>query len=288
MELGGKDAAIVLNDAHGLPSVASILLRGVFQSAGQNCVGIERVIAEEGAYKRLLALVEPRIKALRVGSALDNSNVDVGAMISSAPFDRLESLISEAVAQGARLLAGGKRYSDPSSPSGSFFTPTLLADVTPSMRIAQEELFAPIFLLMRASSPADAVAIANGTAYGLGASIFGSNRSVLNKCVDDLQAGMVSVNDFAVYYAVQLPFGGVKGSGYGRFAGEEGLRSLCNLKSVCVDRWPGVSTSIPPAVDYPIKNAKRAWEFCRGIIELGYGIGLGQRGEGVWRLAKNA
>lgn len=293
VELGGKDPAIILEDDPNikrLHQIASILLRGVFTSAGQNCIGIERVIVLPTSYDPLISILEPRIRALRVGSALDEPDeVDVGAMISDSSFDRLERLIADSVAQGAKLLVGGKRYVHPKHPQGHYFSPTLLVDVRPHMRIAQEEVFAPICVLMRANSVDDALAMANSTPYALGASVFGPAASEdVEKCVRGVRAGMVSVNDFAVYYAVQLPFGGVAGSGYGRFAGEEGLRALCNVKSVCRDRWPllGVRTSIPGVIDYPARSAARAWRFCHGMVELGYGERW-RRVEGLWRMVRN-
>ncbi|MCJ1249613.1 Meiotic Sister-Chromatid recombination aldehyde dehydrogenase [Trapelia coarctata] len=289
VELGGKDPAIILDDVRNLPKVASILMRGVFQSAGQNCIGIERIIALPAIYPKLISLLEPRIKTLRLGSALTDSDVDVGAMISPDAFSRLEALISEAVSQGAKLLAGGKRYHHPKHPKGHYFQPTLLVDVTPTMRIAQEEVFAPICTVLRASSVADAISLANSTPYALGASVFGSSRRNLDAVVKNVKAGMVSVNDFAVYYAVQLPFGGVGGSGYGRFAGEEGLRAICNTKAVCRDRWPGLlSTGIPPAVDYPITSAQKAWEMCRGVVGFGYGMSVGEKAAGLWGIVRNS
>ncbi|KAJ5698915.1 hypothetical protein N7462_000920 [Penicillium macrosclerotiorum] len=306
VELGGKDPAVILDDARtvrNLPAIASILMRGVFQSAGQNCIGVERVVALPGTYDKLIELVKPRIQALRLGSILldtpanSTTTPDMGAMISPASFDKLEGLISEAIAQGARLLAGGKRYSHPKHPQGHYFAPTLLVDVTRDMRIAQEELFAPVFLVMRASNVPDAIAIANSTVYALGASVFGHHAADVQACVSGIEAGMVSVNDFGAYYAVQLPFGGVKGSGYGRFAGDEGLRGLCNLKAVCVDRFPKLmGTAIPPRVDYPIqkregasgaKDGTSAWEMCKGVVETGYQITLGGRVAGILRLLGN-
>jgi acyl-CoA reductase-like NAD-dependent aldehyde dehydrogenase len=297
VELGGKDPAVILDDSRtvrNLPALASILMRGVFQSAGQNCIGVERVIALPGSYEKLISIVEPRIKSLRLGSILlDTTTPDMGAMISPASFDKLESLIAEAVKQGARLLAGGTRHEHPTHTQGHYFAPTLLVDVTRDMRIAQEELFAPIFLVMRAESVPDAISIANSTVYALGASVFGHNAADVQACVSGIDAGMVSVNDFGAYYAVQLPFGGVKGSGYGRFAGDEGLRGLCNMKSVCVDRFPTlVGTAIPPRVDYPIqkageKDGPKAWEMCKGVVETGYQITLGGRVAGILRLLRN-
>jgi acyl-CoA reductase-like NAD-dependent aldehyde dehydrogenase len=279
VELGGKDPAILLDDlsASDFTRVASILMRGTFQSAGQNCIGIERVIALPNVYDRLITHLTPKIRALRSGSALNSTEpIDVGAAISSATFSKLEDLIQDAVAHGARLLAGGTRYTDPAHPKGHYFTPTFLADVTPDMAIAQTELFAPVFLLMRAASVTDAIGIANSTIYALGASVYGSSSADLERVVRGVHAGMVAVNDFAVTYMVQLPFGGVKGSGYGRFAGAEGLRSLCNMKSVTRDRWAwaGVKTGIPPPMDIPLKGdgaAKKAWGMAQGIVWLGYG-----------------
>ena len=266
-------------------------MRGVFQSAGQNCIGIERVVAMPQAYERLVKMLEPRIRALRLGNDLDTTaggEVDVGAMVSAASFDKLERLISEAVAQGARLLAGGHRYSHPKYPSGHYFEPTLLVDVTSDMAIAQEELFAPVALLMRADNPQHAVSIANGTIYGLGCSVFGPTgsaaaRAQLQWVANNAQTGMVAVNDFAVFYAVQLPFGGVRGSGYGRFAGEEGLRGLCNAKSVCEDRWPGlIKTAIPGKLDYPMREG--AFQMGKGVVELGYGESWARTFAGVKKL----
>lgn len=288
-ELGGKDPAIILDDVRDLEAVASILIRGVFQSAGQNCIGIERIITLPKSYGALIRILEPRIPALRVGNALDDPDgVDVGAMISDVSFKRLETLIRDAVNQGARCLVGGKQHIHPKYPKGHYFSPTLLVDVTPRMQIAQEEVFGPICLLMRASSVEDAIAIANSTWYALGASVFGTKKRDLDKCVAEVHAGMVAVNDFAVFYAAQLPFGGVKGSGYGRFAGEEGLRALCNLKSVCVDRWPFISTRIPAVLDYPIEKGQKAWNFAKGIVDVGYTEGIGRRLKAVGRIIRNS
>ncbi|KAI4738720.1 ALDH-like protein [Aureobasidium sp. EXF-12298] len=290
VELGGKDAAIILDAPNGKPMakselqrIESIIMRGVFQSAGQNCIGIERVVAMPLAYEYLLSVLPPRIRSLRLGNALASTDIDVGAQVSPANFGKLESLIAEAVTQGASLLAGGKRHIHPQYPSGHYFTPTLLANVTPDMRIAQEECFAPICLLMPASSPSHAISITNSTIYGLGCSVFGPASSALSHVASSVKTGMVAINDFAAYYAVQLPFGGVAGSGYGRFAGEEGLRGLCNAKSICVDRWPwGVKTAIPKGLDYPMRET--AWEMGKGVVELGYGESLWRKGRGLKRM----
>lgn len=185
------------------------------------------------------------------------------------------------------------RYHHPIHKQGHYFTPTFIVDVTPEMRIAQEELFAPIFLLMHAESTEDALDLANSTQYALGASVFGRTPAKLEYITRGLKAGMVSVNDFAAYYMCSLPFGGVAGSGYGRFGGEEGLRSICNLKSVQKDaswaRLLGVSTSIPPMLDYGPgkgKTKSKGWEFVKGVTLLGYG-GFAEKVTAVGKLMKN-
>jgi acyl-CoA reductase-like NAD-dependent aldehyde dehydrogenase len=301
VELGGKDPAVILDDSatvKDLESIASILMRGVFQSAGQNCVGIERVIALPRAYEKLIQIVTPRIKGLSLGSVLLDGRrpsprtPDVGAQISSKSFDFLETLIAEAVKDGARLICGGKRFDHPDYPDGHYFSPTLLVDVTPKMRIAQTELFAPVFVLMRAETVAEAVAFANSTEYALGASVFGHCRRDVDTCVRHIKAGMVSVNDFGTYYAVGLPFGGVKGSGYGRFGGAEGLRNLSNLKAVCEDGYPLIQTKIPPTLDYPIqkgpkKDGQGAWEMCKGVVETGYQPSIWGKVSGVRKILTN-
>ncbi|KAI2637798.1 ALDH-like protein [Hypomontagnella submonticulosa] len=287
-ELGGKDAAVILDSATpDLKRIVDILMRGTFQASGQNCIGIERIVAAPGVYDKLVAMLEPRVNGLQMG--LDK---DVGAMVSDASFTRLEDLVQDAVASGARLLAGGKRYSHPDHPRGFYFQPTLLADVTPDMRIANEECFGPIMTLLRApsSSAADLLSIANAPAFGLGASVYGADSDpALKAVVKGIRAGGVAVNDFAVFYAVQLPFGGVGGSGYGRFAGEEGLRGLCNLKSVCEDRfgWLGVRTAIPPPARYPVGSQERGWRFVRGVVGLGYALTLREKVGALIEIIRN-
>ncbi|KAG6186555.1 hypothetical protein E4U36_000549 [Claviceps purpurea] len=287
-ELGGKDPFIVLESAPSadLPRIVEIILRGTFQAAGQNCIGIERVIAAAGHYDKLVDMLAPRVQALRLGP-----DADVGAMISKQSFDRLEALIADAVTHGARLLAGGKRYTHPDYPKGHYFQPTLLVDVSPDMEIAQQECFGPVLTLLRApsSSPEDILGIANAPDFGLGASVHGSERDPsMTPILRGLKAGMVAVNDFAVYYAAQLPFGGVAGSGYGRFAGEEGLRGICNLKSVCEDRfaWLGIRTAIPRPVQYPVASQDKGWQFAQGVIEVGYG-GLWTKVKGLRKIVDN-
>ena len=291
VELGGKDPAIVLDDARttsDIDNVTAILLRGVFQSAGQNCIGIERVIALPNIHEKIVSHVIPKIKGLTLGNVMrDEVAPDLGSMISDRSFDRLEKLVQSAAEDGAILHCGGTRYNHPRYPHGSYITPTLLSNVTPDMEIAQTELFAPVFLLMRASSINHAIEVANSTEYALGASVFGHNQPDVQKCVKGIKAGNVAVNDFGAFYVCSMPFGGREGSGYGRFGGEEGLRGLCNIKSVSQDaawaRWLGIRTQIPKPLQYPVDGSK-GWEACKGVVETGYGLGLVAKVRGVIRL----
>ena len=286
-ELGGKDAAIILDSAlSDLPRINEILLRGTFQAAGQNCIGIERIIALPKVYDQIVSALEPRIRALRVGSILDapkDAQVDLGAMISDASFDRLENLIQLAVKDGARLLVGGSRLNHPVHHSGHYFQPTLLVDVTQSMAIANEECFGPVCVVIRASTPQEAYEMANAPNFGLGASVYGARDWAMRLVLENLKSGMIAINDFAVFYAVQLPFGGVGGSGYGRFAGDEGLQGLCNMRSVSDDRWgwAGIRTAIPKQIQYPIPETGKGYTFTKSIINIGYGIGVKGRFRGL-------
>ncbi|RUP47288.1 Aldehyde/histidinol dehydrogenase [Jimgerdemannia flammicorona] len=287
LELGGKDCAIVLKDAD-LGQVTSVLMRGVFQNCGQNCIGIERIIMENEIYDGFVKDVEARIKELRLGSVLDDEEgVDCGAMTMGTQNDKLETLITDAVSKGARLLVGGKRYSHPRHPSGQYFSPTLLVDVTPEMNIARHEVFAPIMVLMRAKDAEDALRIANTCPYGLCSSVFSGNSRLAEQLCLRLKTGMANVNDFGVNYLCQsLPFGGVGISGYGRFAGAEGLRGLCVPKAVTIDKISFIKTSIPPPVDYPIKKAAKGYGFVKELVRFAYAPQIMEKVKGGLGLAK--
>ncbi|KAK6454430.1 meiotic sister-chromatid recombination aldehyde dehydrogenase [Scheffersomyces xylosifermentans] len=275
VELGGKDSLIVLDDIKDIKALSSVIMRGTFQSAGQNCIGIERVICLPKSYEKLVEIFSERVNQLRLGSDIDQlDEIDMGAMISDNRFKQLEALVEDAVSKGARLIHGGKPYQHPNYPQGHYFEPTLLVDVDSSMRIFQEEVFGPVLTMIKATDVDDAINLANGTEYGLGNSIFGSSFKQVNDIVNRLDSGNVAINDFATFYVAQLPFGGVKKSGYGKFGGEEGLLGLCVAKSVVMDkplmRWFGVATSIPPPIDYPIKDDKKAWGFVSSLNTAGY------------------
>ncbi|KAF6016212.1 hypothetical protein HII12_000254 [Brettanomyces bruxellensis] len=191
----------------------------------------------------------------------------MGAMImGGAKFDELESWVEDAVEHGARLLHGGKRYIHPNYPQGHYFEPTLLVDVNPACKLATNEVFGPVLCLIHAGNDEEALEFANTR----------------------MHAGNVAINDFATFYVCQLPFGGVGGSGYGKFGGEEGLRGLCLEKSVCYDKTNLISTSIPKVIDYPILNGKKAWKFVSSLCKAGYDYSLWQKVKALTTLAKNA
>ncbi|KAG0660293.1 Meiotic Sister-Chromatid recombination aldehyde dehydrogenase [Monosporozyma unispora] len=293
VELGGKDAFIVLDSYKDYSAIASIILRGTFQSAGQNCIGIERVIVSAKNYDSLVKLIHERLskQPLKLGSDIDEEeetiNVDMGAMISDNRFNQLESLIKDATSKGARLLAGGSRFKHPKYPNGNYFQPTLLVDVTPDMKIAQNEVFGPILVMMKAESTVDCIKLANSAPFGLGGSVFGKDIKECNYVANKLKTGNVAINDFATFYVCQLPFGGINGSGYGKFGGEEGLLGLCNAKSVCYDKLPFVSTQIPKPLDYPLNN-ETAWRFVTSFITASYTKSWLERINSIWTLSKES
>ncbi|KIM55169.1 hypothetical protein SCLCIDRAFT_1221313 [Scleroderma citrinum Foug A] len=293
LELGGKDPAVILPDTD-LQQWASVWMRGVFQNAGQNCIGIERLIVHSEQYDELYEILTERAKKLRLGSVLAPSRegyintVDLGCMITNDRFDLLEQLIFEAHEAGAQMDVGGKQYRHPSSPGNAYFSCTVLGDVSPRSRIAQTELFAPVALLIRYDDIEEAIKIANGTRYGLGASVFGPHQDLCLEVARELECGMVSINDFGVYYINQdLPFGGTKASGYGRFGGPEGLRALTNPKAIVTDRWPSIAqTSIPKVLDYPVRSLVRSWDFVSGLIMLVYADTYRARFNGLVQLTR--
>ena len=215
-------------------------------------------------------------EAFRQGNSRDGV-VDVGAIVTPLQLEVIEKAVDGAIAEGARVVTGGKRAL---SDKGDYFEPTILADVTPEMEIAQEEVFGPVMLLMRVRDDAHAVEIANGVSYGLSSSVFSKDRARAREIASKLEAGMSAINDFGgiTYMAQGLTFGGVKASGYGRMNGREGLRSMCNIKAVVDDRFP---INQPNRV-FPV--AEKDYGVFSGVIELIYGKGLAQRWRGFLKL----
>jgi acyl-CoA reductase-like NAD-dependent aldehyde dehydrogenase len=245
LELGGKDPMIVCEDA-SLEQAVHSALGGCFINLGQNCVASERIIVLDGIYDRFVAEVQRIGASLRQGSPAAPGTLDVGAITTPQQLKVIDTLVSDALASGARALVGGKPVAGP----GNLYPPTILVDVTPDMRIAREEVFGPVMLIMRARNDDEAIAIANGTEFGLQSSVFTKDRARGERIAAAIEAGGVCINDFGMCYLAQdLPFGGVKHSGFGRMNGRDGLRAYTNAKAVLTDRF---AFSVVPKL-YPVK-----------------------------------
>ena len=268
LELGGKDPFVVCADVN-LDWLAPTALRGVFQNCGQNCIGIERIFVEEPLFARFVEKMAGKIREMRQGAPLrvKGREVDLGATTMPGQLDLIQALVDDAVAKGATLVCGGKRNA--ALAPGLFFEPTLLTGVTSAMRIATEEVFGPVMAVSSWSSEDDLIERVNATPYGLGASVFTDDSARAERLNGRIESGMSNINDFGINYLCQsLPFGGVKSSGFGRFAGKEGLQACCYPKAVTTDRIPGCKTSIPGPWCYP--TADSAPKIAADLLKMAY------------------
>ncbi|GFR39785.1 hypothetical protein Agub_g270 [Astrephomene gubernaculifera] len=279
LELGGKDAFIVTEDAD-LNQVIQVSLKAAYLNCGQNCAGGERFLVHDKIYDKFLETVAPLVRGMRQGNPLGEAEVDCGALCMPGLSEKVHGLVEDAVARGARLLAGG-RLRPAAEAGGQFYPPTLLADVRPGMKIWEEEVFGPVMSVVRWSSDDEVVALANDCPFGLGSSVFAGSQARARAIASRLEAGMSAINDFGTTYMCQsLPFGGVKHSGFDRFAGVEGLRGLCVPKSVCEDRLPLLmKSSIPPPWQVPVKS--NAFAFGTSLVAMFYGPGLIYQARGL-------
>lgn len=272
LELGGKDAFIVCDDAR-IEQAAHAAMAGVFIAAGQNCLAAERFFVFDAVYDRFVSRVVELASALRQGNPRGEARVDVGAMVTQAQLAVVERLVDDAVKKGARILVGGKRAAHG---DGFYFEPTVLADVPEGAAILSEETFGPVMVLSRVADEAEAIARANATQYGLGATVMTASAKRARRMAGAIVAGGTSINDFGfTYMAMDLPFGGVRGSGFGRLNGREGLRACCNQKAVMYDRFPFGA----PAKLYPVGSADYA--VARGTIRAIYSPTLRAKLAGV-------
>jgi acyl-CoA reductase-like NAD-dependent aldehyde dehydrogenase len=229
LELGGKDPMIVLADANLEHAIAGALWGG-FANAGQTCSGIERVYVLKEVAERFTAGVVAGARALRVGDPMQ-WDTEIGPMISSEQFEMVRELVNDAVESGARLLCGGPLEHDPDAQVGFFYAPTVLTGVTHEMRIMREEIFGPVLPIVAVESEDEAVALANDSEFGLGASVWTADRSKGERIARELDSGMVWINDHMFSHgACQCSWGGVKESGLGRTHSKFGLYECVNIK----------------------------------------------------------
>ncbi|KAL2643603.1 hypothetical protein R1flu_011190 [Riccia fluitans] len=282
LELGGKDPVVICEDAD-LSQVIHLAVRATLQSGGQNCAGAERFYVHESIHDEFVKEVAKIVKSVRVGPPLEGI-CDVGAICMPDHVEKLEMLVRDAVEKGAEIVARGNLL--PTDSPGQFFPPTVLINVNHSMRLMQEEIFGPILNIMKFKTDEEAVRLANDSSFGLGSSVFSGSKNRANAIASKLYCGMAAINDFATGYLCQsLPFGGVKESGFGRFAGEEGLRALCIVKAVCEDRIPFVKTNIPKPLQYPV--ADNAFQFQESLIRMLYGLSWTAKLTGLLDLIKS-
>ena len=285
LELGGKDAMVFCEDVK-LKDVIPWAMRGCFQNCGQNCCGVERLFVYESIVNDFLEAMMSKVQNMRQAYPLSSNNVDCGAMVMDLQCTLIQALVDDAVARGAKVHCGGKRNT---ANGGQFYEPTLLSGITSEMRIWSEEVFGPIMCVITVPGDNDDVCVqmVNDCPFGLGSSVYSASTSRALAIGSQFNTGMFTANDFGVNYLIQsLPFGGVKESGFGRFAGPEGLRACCLERSIVVDRIPGIRTSIPRPIDYPM-NTAQGMGFGKGLIHLFYGDSLWVKLKGIAALIKH-
>jgi acyl-CoA reductase-like NAD-dependent aldehyde dehydrogenase len=229
LELGGKDAMVVLADADIDHAVAGALWGG-FANAGQTCSGIERVYVLREVAEHFIEGVVAGAQRLRVGDPI-GWETEIGPMISREQFQLVSELVDDAVHAGATLRCGGPAESPPGFEAGSFYSPTVLTGVTHDMRIMREEIFGPVLPIVVVESEEEAVRLANDSDFGLGASVWTVDRAKGERMARELEAGMVWVNDHMFSHgACQCSWGGIKQSGIGRTHSKFGLYECVNIK----------------------------------------------------------
>lgn len=226
LELGGKSAAIILDDAD-LDSTLPMLVFSGLMNCGQACVGQTRILAPRSRYDEVVEKLAAAVAAMPVGLP-DDPGAAIGPLISEKQRERVESYIKKGIEEGARVVAGGGRPEG--LDSGWFVQPTVFADVDNSMTIAQEEIFGPVLVVIPYEDEDDAVRIANDSVYGLAGSVYTSDNDKALKIARKIRTGTYAVNMYA--FDPGAPFGGFKNSGIGRENGPEGIEAYCEPKSI--------------------------------------------------------
>jgi glyceraldehyde-3-phosphate dehydrogenase (NADP+) len=224
MELGSNAPCIVMNDAE-IEKAVNLCVSGSFWAAGQNCIGVQRILIQSNIYDTFSKMFINAVKKLKVGFQQDEDS-DMGPMISEKEAKRLESWVNEAVKKGAELLTGGHR-------DGSIYQPTVLQNVPKNVKLDCNEIFGPVVCLYKIKDLDEAIKLANNVNYGLHAGIFTQNINNAFKAIKELDVGGVMINDTSDYRIDFMPFGGVKNSGLGREGIISALMEMTEPKVVC-------------------------------------------------------
>ncbi len=227
LELGGNAPFIVFDDAD-VDAAVEGAMTSKYRNAGQTCVCANRLLVQEGIYDAFAARFGEKVAQLQVGAGME-AGVTQGPLIDRAALSKVEALIADAVAKGARIVTGGKRHAR----GGTFFEPTVLADVTTDMRCAREETFGPVAPLLRFKDEAEAIALANATEYGLASYFYARDVARTWRVAEALEYGIVGINT-GVFSNEVAPFGGVKQSGIGREGSRYGIDEYLEMKYVCL------------------------------------------------------
>jgi len=234
LELGGKNAQVVMEDAN-LSLALEGALWGAFGTTGQRCTATSRLIVHRDIKQELTDMLLTRAKTIKIGDGLDES-VEMGPLINSAAREKAVRYVEIGKQEGARLLIGGSSYTEGKCADGYFFQPTIFDQVTPSMRIAQEEIFGPVLSVIEVRDFEEAIGVLNGTPYGLSSSVYTQDVGRAFQAMRDIEAGITYINGPTIGAEVHLPFGGVKDTGNGhREAGTTVYDIFTEWKSVYVD-----------------------------------------------------
>ncbi len=234
LELGGKNAQIVMDDAD-LHLALEGVLWGAFGTTGQRCTATSRLILHEKIYDQFVKMLVQETERLKLGDGLDESN-QVGPLINEGQLQKVDSYVKIGIEEGAKLLTGGERYTDGACARGFFYRPTIFVDVQPDMRIAREEIFGPVLSVFKVRSFEEAIKLMNDSTYGLSSSIYTRDVNRAFKAMRDIEAGITYINGPTIGAEAHMPFGGVKETGNGhREGGWEVFEFYTETKVVYVD-----------------------------------------------------
>jgi vanillin dehydrogenase len=225
LELGGKAPLVVLPDADLDEAVAAANF-GAFMHTGQICMATERLVVDRSVADEFTEKLAERAAALKVGDPHD-PETQIGPLVNEGALERVTELVEDATSQGAEAVTGG-------SPDGKLFPPTVLTGVTPQMRLYYEESFGPVVPVIPVDGPEEAVKVANDTEYGLAAAVFGKHVPTAYDVARQIESGICHVNGATVHDEAQMPFGGVKASGFGRFGGKAAIEEFTELRWITI------------------------------------------------------